>query len=200
MDRLLGRSHWNKLTQNRILQYKGQYKSIIDIYKILNELKPVAPEIDDLTNDMSSSSRRRIMRRRKKKMDQQKQLERSQSTGLLYLNATHSSTTSSTVSQSFIKHCKKFWQLCSSEVFDNRTVIVRPLPPLEAPMRIKSLTTYDAALSMSQRNNNNQPTDFMLLKQKKDRNTFIASDGLSEVKTLSGSVSDNSFMMIEDIP
>lgn len=170
MDIVLGRSRWAKLTQLRIKRERGHYKSFQDIKEDLN---------------LDPKARKRHDKVRERVRSQHYQGKDKPDHDSLSINSSSSETISSPNKGGLLLS----WYRDIGEalnLLDNRTVIVKPLPPIEAPETIKSLNTYN------------------IFSQQQQPHHLRASGGLSEVKYLTkpsslvtGGSNDNS-MILED--
>jgi hypothetical protein len=141
MDSSLGRSRWEKLTQSRIRGEHGQYKSLDQVLERLN-LNPKAKQRHDrirlrvcselgmtprVVNDASLSELS------------------SSSDSFPQVSGASGPSNSSSLLQRWYR------QIGSNlDLIDTRTVIVRPLPPVDAPTTIKALNTFSKSSGFTQ--------------------------------------------------
>jgi hypothetical protein len=161
MDSTLGRSRWEKLTQCRIRGEHGQYKSLNDVLERLN----LNPKAKQRHNQIRS---RVCLEHGLSPVAKDHSLSADLSSSESLPSSANSRSPAPPPKPSLVHR----WYHVVGEnlnLIDTRTVVVRPLPPVEAPTKIKSLRTYSKSLDFSQHHASPLRT---------------AAGGLSEVKYL----------------
>lgn len=186
MESTLGRSRWEKLAQCRIRRERGQYKSLDDVLERFN------------LNPKAKQRHNRIRSRVYSEFGLNPAIKHSplSDTSISSSESLPSSLSSSAMPPKSKPSPIQRWYRAiggNLNLIDTRTVIVRPLPPVDAPMSIKSCGTYSQSLDFSQKHGSPLRT---------------AAGGLSEVKYLTnhppvitsrGSYDNNHSLVVEDL-